>query len=220
MALTAGTVLTSCRTALLNDPTGAIYPDSAMYPVMSKAYRELQTKMVALGVAFPKEISAAITVTAGTVRLADGASLPTDIVSPIQLWERVSGATTSQWEDMTERDVEPVIIPADTVLRYWAWREDEIKFPAASTDREVLIQYYKQTNAISASGSVITILNCQQWLEQRTAVIAAATIGANPTRAKMLSEDLKTLWDDFKATQVKKAQNLPVRRRRTRYRRP
>jgi len=216
MALIASTVLALCRSAYLNDPSGAIYPDVTMYPVMQTAYKELQTKLSGMGIGSTKEIFPAITVPAGTIALVDGGLLPTDLISPMTISERQSGATTP-YLDMDERDWEPDIT-IDTRLNFWAWREDEIKFPGATTDRQILIHGIKGYTAITGINSPIQILNCDVWLAKRTAAIAALTIGGNAVRAKALNEDLVTDWDDFKQGVTKRKQAIPVRRRRTRYR--
>ena len=218
MALLASAILTEAR-GLLNDPSGAIYLTTPMLPLLNKVYKELQTKVSALGTPTTKEISTAVIVTAGTVRLGDGAGLPANLLYPVKVQERAQGATT-RWEDMTETDYEPVVVPADTRLNFWAWREDEIKFPAASTNREVLIRFIQTLGEITATTSPIYIINSQQWLAQRLAAVAAVVIGSNPSRGAILNDDLVQIWDDLKVTLVRRQQSIPVRRRRTRYRRP
>lgn len=218
MAVVAGSVMVVAKTALLNDPNGAIYPDTPMYPCMNKAYKELQTKLTRMGIPTTKEVDDLITVPAGTKELKDGFLLPPNMVLPVWLGERAVGAT-ADYVDMVERQWEPTQ-KQSTNLLYWTWREDEIKLIGATTDRDVMIRYKKSLGSIVDAESPILIINCEVWLAQRTAAIAAATIGSNPTRAKMLNDDLVTIWDDFCGTLVHKNQSHPVRRRRTRYRIP
>lgn len=213
--MTFATVLAEAR-GLLNDPDGVIYASAPMVVLGNKAYQELQTKLSANGIGTTKEVSASIDVDAGTIFLGAGAGLPTDLLYPVSLQER-NQDTEEEPTDMTEADWEPNISPG-TRLQYWAWREDEIKFPEAATDREVIIRYVKTLGTISATTSTISILNSQQWLAQRLASLAARHLGHNPTRASSLDLDMVTLWDDLRATLVKRKQAIPVRRRRTRYR--
>lgn len=187
-----------------------------MYPVMNLAYKQLQTKLSSMGISVTKEIFPAVTVVAGTIALSEGAGLPVDILYPTEIKERASGATTP-YLDMDEQDWEPDIIIGPE-LNFWTWREEEIKFPGATSDRQILIKGVKSAGSITGANSVISILNCDAWLAQRTASMAALTIGSNPTRAKALADDLVALWDDFKQGLVKRKQSIPVRRRRTRYR--
>jgi hypothetical protein len=218
MPLVAGTILTDARTGLLNDPNGAIYPDTPMYAVINKAYSELQTKMVALGLPADREISTPITVPTGTVSLGEGALLPADMLQPYWIGEKTVGSSL-KYEDMTELDWEPDIIQ-QTTLRYWAWREEQIKFPGATLDRQIIIKYFKSLGTVTGVNSPIAVLNSQAWLSQRSAAIAALTIGGNPSRALALNADLVAIWDDLRSALVKKMQTLPVRRKRTRYRVP
>lgn len=219
MALVASAVLTETL-GLLNDLGGAIYVDTAMWPLMNKAYRELQNKLTAYGIGTTKEVnSIPITITAGDTSMVDGGTLPADLIVPKEIKERRAGSTDF-YSDMDDRDWEPLNLPTKTYLGYWVWREDQIKFPAATEDREIIIRYIKGFSAITTGNSPIFIINSQQWLAQKTASIAAMFIGSNPTRSNALALGLEEIWDDLITTAVKKKQTLPVRRRRTRYRRP
>ena len=219
MAILFTTVLAEAR-GLLNDVSGAIYPDAPMVVLGNKVYRELQTKLSALGMSTSKEVSAAIDIPAGTVRIGDGALLPADLLYPLYLEERQDGSTSEEdYVPMTETEWEPSLVQTDS-LRYWTWREDEIKFPGALVIREVRIRYVKSLGSITATNSPIAILNSETWFAQRLAVVASLVIGSNPTRAQALNEDLRDIWGDFQSTLVKGRQRIPVRRRRTRYRAP
>lgn len=215
MAVLASAILLEAR-GLLNDSSGAIYPDSPMLILLNKVHKELQTKLSARGIGTSKEISATITVAAGTVALGDGSGLPTNLLYPLELKERPSGSTDI-FRDMTETVWEPSVV-IGPYLTYWNWREEEIKFPGATTDREVQIRFVKSLGSITTTSSPIVILNSEQWLSQRLAATAALVIGQNATRAKALNDDLKELWNDLIATMVKRKQAIPVRRKRTRYR--
>lgn len=218
MADTAATIIAEAR-ALLNDPSGALYKDAPMLTLAAKVYRELQTKIAAMGAGSNREItSSPVAVVAGTVALSSGAGLPADLLLPVQIWERPSGSGSSVlWEPMTELYWEPNIV-IGPYLTYWTWREEEIKFPGATTDREVKIRYKKALTAITATTTPIAILNATTWLGQRLAAVAALTLGNNPTRAAALQGDLGDLWSDFKTTLVRQKQGTPVRRKRSRYR--
>jgi hypothetical protein len=222
MAITFATPLAQAR-VILNDPTGAIYQDTPMIALGNKVYKELQNKVSALGINTTKEVSTAIDVPAGTVELIDSALLPTDLISPIRLYERADGSTlASDWMEMEEKSWLPNQ-SQETRLNYWQWREEGIKFLGATTAREVLVYYLKSLGTISATSSSILILNSTEWLAQRLAAVAALTLGASPAKAAALDTDLTKeggIWDDLRASLVKKKQNIPVRRRRTRYRVP
>ena len=218
MALLAGTVITEIQ-GLLNDPTGSIYPQQALFPILNKAYRELQTKLTALGISVTKEVLSAIPLLAGSKVLDDGAGLPTDFLYPIELGERLLGSF-DKYVPMEEREWEPDSKPQQG-LGCWTFREESLKFPGATTDREILLRYFKSLGSLSDVNTPIMITESQTWLAQRSAALAALLIGVNPSRAEALITDLygfNGAWEDFKAIHVKKQQSIPVRRRRTRWR--
>jgi len=218
MAVTASEALTECK-VLLNDPSGNIYQDEKLLPLMQKAYRELQTKLLLNGISVVKEytLGTPIPVPIGTTQLGDGTGLPTDIVYPIELWERPQGST-ALFEEMTERAWEPEIKPGATLL-YWAWREEEIKFVGATVAREIRLKYMQGLTRITGAASLIEVNNATTWLAARTAAIAAFVLGSNPTRAEGLNGDAGQALEDLLRYLVKRQQGLPVRRRVNAYRR-
>lgn len=216
MAMTATTVIASAQ-SLLNDPSGNIYPTAKMIAPAQKAYAELQLKMMLNGLPVLKERSAVVPVNTGVVLLGDGSGLPTDLVYPIHLQEQSRGST-QLFEDMTETDWEPTA-QQDTKLLYWNWREEEIKFLGAKTDRDVKIRYMKGLTRITDVTTPILINNSELFLASRTGAIAAVLIGSNPTRGQALAEDAQGQLDDLLGILVKRQQGLPVRRRVNRFRR-
>lgn len=215
MAVTAATPIAEAK-VLLNDPSGLNYTTIKLLPCLNKAYRDLQLKMKQNGMQSFKEISAPITVAAGTVRLGDGAGLPNDFVYPV--WVKERGSTSEEWQDMTEQNWEPQFNTPGPRLNYWVWREDELKFPPSSADRLVLLGYLKSQITIDEVDDPILIADSIGFLAARTAAIAALVIGENKTRADVLNGDADVQWDLMKGTQTKLAQRMGVRRRTNRYR--
>jgi hypothetical protein len=216
--LLASAVLTGIRGALLNDPNGAIYPDTPMFACMNKAYKELQVKLSALGVSPTKKRFDSIHIPAGTTSISEGALLPDTLLYPTFLRERVWGST-NRYSDMDEQNWNPDV-EIGPLLTFWTWQEDKILFPGCTGDVDLVIDGVQSVGSITAGNSTIIIKDCETWLAQRTAAIAALTVGSNPTRAQALNSDLVNIWDDFKSTLVRRKQSIPVRRKRTRYRRP
>lgn len=218
MAITAQTPLTEAK-SLLNDPNGSIYTDTSMLPLLQKAYAELQTKLMLNGMPVLKEKATAIAVNAGTVALGDGAGLPSDFIYPIELKERVAGAgATTLYEDMVELEWEPNT-PQSTKLVYWNWREEEIKFLGATTNREVLVKYMKGLTRITATTTPISVNNATTFLAARCAAISALVLGSNPSRAEALNADAGMALQDLLGILVRRQQGIPIRRRVNRYRR-
>jgi hypothetical protein len=220
MATLAGSVIVETQ-GLLNDPTGAIYPTQALIPILNKSYRELQTKLNALGISTSKEVNGVVPVPTPIDYLGDGAGLPTDFLYPIEIGERLLGSE-DKFVPMDEREWEPTTEPVNE-LRYWTWREETLWFVGALTNRQLYLRYIKSLTPIAAVENPILITDSQSFLAQRTAALASLLLGHNPNRSNALMTDLYSTngpWEDMKATKVKRLQNIPVRRRRTRYRVP
>lgn len=216
MAYTAQEPLTEAK-YLLNDPSGAIYPDNSLLPLMQKAYRELQQEMQINGLPVLKELSAVVTVNAGITFLGDGSGLPDDFVSPIDLAERTP-SSAELWQDMFEQDWEPDVI-AGPRLTFWNFREEQIKFVGATANREVRIKYMKGLPRITATTTPIQVIGAESYLAARTASIAALVLGSNPTRAAALNADAGEARTTLIAILVRRGQSLPIRRRVNRFRR-
>lgn len=216
MAITAQEPLTECK-VLLNDPNSNIYADDKLIPIMQKAYRELQTKMMLNGLPVLKEQTLATAVNVGTVSLGDGSGLPTDFLYPIELQERLAGSG-AQYEDMDEAEWEESITPSDR-LYFWTWREETLQFVGALTNREVRIRYMKGLTRIIATTTPIAVNNAVTYLAARTAAIAAVVLGSNPSRGEVLAGDAAGALDELIRILVRREQGIGIRRRVNRYRR-
>lgn len=218
MAVVAGEILNEVK-GLMNDPSGSIYPDIALLPILQKSYRELQVKLSALGISVSREVIGTTFLLAGIKTLGDGSGLPTDLIHPIELGERAFGSE-DKFARMDEVEWEPDAKPTDH-LSVWSWREEAIWFVGATTDRQIFIRYIKSLTPLTTGNTPVLINDSTTWLAQRTAALAALLLGHNPSRAEALITDLYSAngaWEDLKATKVKRLQSIPVRRRRTRWR--
>jgi len=216
MAVLASTILAETK-PLLNDPQGLIYSDTALLPILNKAYRELQARLSRSGQGVAKEIALRVPVDAGITFLGDGSGLPSGLLYPIELKEAPRGAPIDQFFLMDDRSWEPSIAQTSE-LRYWAWREEELKFVGATTHRDIYIKFMKGLTPITSPTSPILILNSELFLESRTAAIASALLGENQTRAVALNQDAEQWYDNLIGGLTKRGQRHPVRRMRTRYR--
>lgn len=216
MAILASTILQGTK-PLLNDPQGIMYPDTALLPLLSKAYRELQTRLSRSGMGVTKEIAERVPVNAGVSYIGDGSGLPLGLLYPIEIREGARGAAISDFHLIDESNWETTS-PATSEIRMWAWREEEIKLSPATTDRDLYIKFMKGLTPITDVNSNITILNSELFLEARTAAIASALLGENYSRAQNLNQDAEMWYDVLIGGLVKRGQRQPVRRGRTRYR--
>lgn len=195
--------------ALLNDVAKSIWTDAVLLPFLQKAHRELQVLIWENGLDVIKEITTVIEVAANATSL--GASLPTDLLEPKTLQERVNGSTSeNDWRDVPEADPLPRISPTVSI-QYWNWREEVIEFIAPTTDREVKLRYFKGLTVPIESSSPIGFIFGETFLGPRTAALAAGSVG-NTTRADELNTD-SALWiPKILAANVKRGQAIPTRR--------
>jgi hypothetical protein len=213
MADTVAVVLTEAKT-LLNDTSGILYPNEKLLPFLNKAYREVQSKLNLYGLQYLEEVGSLIPIPAGTVIVPS----PADMVRPLQLAERTAG-TTNQFTPMDLRSWEPDTRPGRD-LRVWVWREETIYLIGATEDKEIRLRYLKTLSALSGDGSVIGISGAMTVLAARTAALASRFLGENPSRADMLDVDASDALDTIVTLNVRKNQDKPTRRQRTRYRVP
>lgn len=194
----------------LNDPSQVTFTNAKLLPLLKKAWGELEVKLQRSGIQMLKEVSAVLVVPANTLILNTLGTFPTDFISPVELKERPN--SNSGWKPMTETAWEPTQ-SQETILQYWAYREDQIKLLGATAQNEVLLRYMKSLSPISTEASNITKTTAKPYLAARTAELAARYLGSNPTRADQLKNEAGDLLNDFMGVETGKAQSIPARRR-------
>lgn len=172
-SVTAASVFQDAR-GYLNDVSAVTYTDAILLTWLRTAYEHLRNIMAANGFDQLRIISTSQTVLAGATTLTD----PSNMLVPLNLEERANG-TTDNYTPMTERTWE-TNIPASASLRYWAYHDTGITFPAASTDREVVIYYLKDLSPQSITvGTTSLVGNARAYLGARTAALVAAFVMRN-----------------------------------------
>lgn len=211
-APTVQAVQDEARLVFLNDSGEKLYTDARLLPFTIKAYRDLQVDMVDRGISVGREISSALTLAANTLTISSSSSpaLPTDLLYPLKLDEKRVGELDTAYVDMTEQTWEPDVEQTDR-LRYWAWREDEIKLVGAVGSTIVRIKYFKSLTAITSVEDTIPILDSDGFIAARTAALAAATIGKNFSLAQAINQEAESLKETFLSSQVKNRQNQTIR---------
>jgi hypothetical protein len=209
LADTVTNIADECR-ILLNDVGIQYFSDTVLLPYIQKAYDELQSKLRLNGIETVNEVSGLFIVEAATAPVLDTDDV-TNIIQPIDIYERPSGSSDS-FTLMDEQSWEPELDLTDR-LRYWAWRENEIKFVGATIDIQVKIRYKKSLASLINGASTIAILGAKQFLSSRAAAIAAFSVGGSQIRASELNIDAIKHSEEFVASEVKRNQKFVVRRR-------
>lgn len=193
--------------ALLNDYNQTLYTNTALLPFLRRALRELGRESQLYDLPLTDEVSANILVPAGTKILPT----PADFLTPLTLEERSAGGQPNDWTPMEKKDEEPDV-ELGPALRYWAFREDEIKLTGANQDREVKLTYNKSLIIVNSPTATITIVDSEDFLMTRTAEHAARFLGENPSRADVLRSDADILLNKYSVIQNKTNQSRAVRR--------
>lgn len=171
-AVQLSVVLITART-LLNDDAASNWTDAALIPKAQQAHKELQIKLRRAAAPVMKAFASPATVSAGTTTFP---SPPADLVAPIQLWETTVGGTADTYALMTEADPLPNAI-AGTTLKWWAWIDELINFIGASTNRQVLLSYWRALAVPTSNTDSIGFTNGELYLAPRTAALAAGSVG-------------------------------------------
>lgn len=193
---------------LLNDANKTTYTYAVQLPFLKLALDELEEEMSVIGLPVTKEItSTPQSVASGATELDP----PADLVEPKILKERKAG-TSDRWIPMTFRDWEPDVTPMNE-LRFWTWRENKFKFPAATQDNEVQISYVKKLADIASENSEIGILNSRSFLAYRTASFVAEHIKKMPEEANSHKENAYRRIGVVLTSGTRTRQNSRIRRK-------
>lgn len=143
--------------------------------------------------------------------------LPTDILMPLALYERLTG-TTDTFIPMTEAT--NGLTPSDQVDRFvdFEWRIDKLFFRGALTSRDLRIRYagvFPQffTPSLSFTTTFIPIMDCEDAVAYITSVILARALGANATIVTTLQGQADSALFDLRNEQVRRMQHQDWKRK-------
>lgn len=217
MSIIVTNVLQLAAEVYLNDAGRSHFDDAVLLPYCKSAYKDLQVELLENGILTLSEVSAPIVVPASTTSVTDAGLMPSNLIQPIELLERV--LDTDDWQPMFKRDWEPTDDPnLHDYLEVWAWREEDIKFRGARQQLYVLIRYRKSLSDIVDVNSVIPVTNSDQFLAARIAAYASGFGAGNTQRAKAANDASVVALNKLMGIKVKDNQ-IPVRARGFGYRR-
>lgn len=211
MPLIASDVMLEAASVYLNDRARAHYDDTVLLPYLKKAYKDLQLEMFLQGsVVLEETSSAALLLPALSVSMTDSAILPSDLIEPVEVFERVG--INDAWEPLGLETWEPTTNPVDfQYLNVYTWREQDIKFRGCNRAMYVMLHYRKELSSITGANSAIAVFNSSPYLSAKTAFYAAGFGGGNTTRAQAALSGAETALSKLNQVQVRENQH-PVRR--------
>lgn len=216
--LLATTVL-SAAASLLNDTARTVYTDAAMIPYLRMALQELREEFEQNSVAVTETTSAVITVTAGISVISYNAvnplpSLPSDMVDPLQLWERQTGI--GPYSPMTRRDFLPANLEGTDTNQFifYVWQAQQIKLLPSNQNIDIKIDYIRELfPAVFDQSSQINVVNAQSFLEYRTAALCSEFIERNITSSDRMNAYALLARDRVVGISSKSKQSIMTRRR-------
>lgn len=172
-AVTAEVAFNTART-LLNDDAGQFYTDDVLLPKLVEAFRMLEVKLRVTDGSIMKD-DLTVNVNIGIIVFP---TLPSNIIEPIMLWEKLSGSPDTLFIKMTEYDRLP-FVAVGPMLNCWQWDGTNINFvPAgASAIQSVKLLFWGSLAEPIGPTSSLVFINAEYYLGPMTAAIMAGSIG-------------------------------------------
>lgn len=210
MPITVSSVLDSSA-ALLNDPNKITYTYLKQLPYFRIVYETAQNRLTLLGHPTLAEVSAVVTITAGTTEVALlDTQVSRDYVSyPVSVYERAVGQTEDDWVEMRRGKWEDLRTDNST-LDNWAWREGVIKLNPATTNRELKVRFSRVFAAILDETVQIEHPNFAAFLRHATAGYIAMFVMKDLARAQALNVLADNSMGIALLTATKQMQYLPA----------
>ena len=233
---TAGGIATLVQ-ACLNDQGAALYQVPAagqattppgtinLIPQMNAGYRKVQRALANMGSDIFTQDDTLLVVAAVPINLQDPSyqtsitdatappnQLPTNLLVPIKLWERVNGSADDFVEmvDLTDHGGLPSQ-PQGPALEYWEWRADGLYFIGATQDTQIRLRFKGSLPDLSDATSPVLIRGSQEAIAYFTAAAAGTSRGA--AFAKAWDDAGVDALEDLISRETRQKQNTPHRRR-------
>jgi hypothetical protein len=217
--LLASTVLNSSA-SLMNDTARTVYHYAAQLPYLRLALQELQEYYELNSIPVTEDVSAVINMPAGSTEIVyDGVGVPTlpsDMILPLQLWERTEGI--DPYIPMVKVDFLPLTLAGVTTNQFgvYVWQGQKITVPVATADNDIKIQYNRELFPdipLVDENTILNIVNAASFLQYRTAALCAEFIERNMTSAGGLNTYASLAIDRAAGIDIRGKQNIMTRRR-------
>lgn len=192
---------------LLNDRSRTTWTYEVLLPYLQQAWDDLMLELENNHVKATKEVSSLINVAAGATTV----TLPNNLVSLVSVKERTQGSS-EDFTDLEETDWPLLNYSTGPTLGYYTINGEVLTVPAATTNREVKLRYYKTLSVIESENSVITLINAKPYLTYKTAALAADFSGRAPEVAQSLEMRAERALHKAISVKVGSMQSKPIRR--------
>jgi hypothetical protein len=214
MATVADVLLTA--QSHMNDFDQKMWTKEELIVFLTAAHKDMQRQLQINGIPVIKKKAAVSTIPPVNLQTWPGyvvmPNQPTDIVEPLECWERPTGDTLEcDWDLMIQKSWVPETQPV-TDLVYWNWIEEEVQFLGATQSVDVKLYYNGGLTLPSADNDPLGMINAEDYLSPRTAFYALRSIGAKNGAAEMAALATQAL-EEILQYQILAEQAMPFRRR-------
>lgn len=194
--------------ALLNDVAADVLTNTIQLPYVKIANDELSDALVKNSIPVIKEVSADIDLAASSTEL----TLPSDIITPISVFEKNDGEAVDKYVELEKRDFLPEEIESE-FLRFWTWREQKILFLGATVAKDIRLKYNRAITTITSPSSTVEATGSLFYLAFKTAEHISRSINQNSIKAAEMRVMAEEKLNDLLTIAGKPNQGLVVRRR-------
>ena len=194
--------------AVLNDVAIDLYTNEILLPYLRIANDDLSDELVDNGGTVQKEVTVSLTLSIGNTTPV----LPSNMIVPIELYEKDAGQSDDYYRFVWQRDFLPNTVPGRE-LRVWVWRNQQIMFIGSTADKVVRVRYYRLITDLSGINAPVELTHALNYLAYHTAALAAEHIGQNMQKAVALETVAVGKLNKLLKKEVKQNQAKPVRRR-------
>ncbi len=171
MSVATSVVLATART-FVNDDAATNMTDAFLIPKLQQAHKQLQLKLRRAAAPVMKNTYIETIVSTNTVF----ATPPSDLVAPIQLWEKAAADPVNLYALMTEADPLPNVVQTTTMI-WWAWIEEAVTFIGSTVNRQVKMTYWRSLPVPAVNTDLIGFINGELYLAPLTAAYAVGSLG-------------------------------------------
>jgi len=205
--VTAASVLSEAQSVYLNDPSATLFTNTILTPHLKTAYEHFRNECALNGISVEYRIASPATIAIGAVTYG---TLPTDFLLPIKLEERTSGST-DLYIPMTEVRFLPEI-DQSTMLTYWTWSDNNIRFVGATQANQVRLTYFWDFSPDAVTAATTDLrANGRSYLAAKVASLAHLWINQNETLAKACNDVAEMQLQKIIGIMIRNTLGVPVR---------
>ena len=103
-------------------------------------------------------------------------ALPSDLLEPLELWERQS-ATINRWSPMKQAADSITCAQIESAFGLWDWESDILYLPGCSQSNDIKLKYLKVTPRLTSTNQQIPIMDCDMAMGALIAELLSASRG-------------------------------------------